>query len=106
VAYTDDLEAAISSKRDYWAGSLIPAMYSQRIYTPKRSERNGSVVGCDIIEQNTLISADPAEHIELANRYIDMGFTHLFFHCAGPDQMGFIKSCGGDVLPKIRRGRS
>jgi coenzyme F420-dependent glucose-6-phosphate dehydrogenase len=106
VAYTDDREAAISSRRGYWAGALIPAMYSQRIYTPKMSERNGSVVGSEIIEQKTLISADPAEHMELANRYIDMGFTHLFFHCAGPDQLEFIKSYGRDVLPKIRRGRS
>lgn len=51
VAYTDDKEAAVSIKNDCWAGSLAPALYSQRIYTPEMSEKNGSVVGKDTIEQ-------------------------------------------------------
>ncbi len=106
VAYTDDKKVAIDIKKDYWAGALVPAMYSQRIYTPKMSERNGSVVGSDTIEQKMLISANPEDHIELARKYIDLGFTNLFFHCAGPDQLQFIKSYGKDVLVKIRQGRS
>lgn len=105
VAYTDDKEAAISVKKDYWAGALVPAMYSQRIYTPKMSEKNGSVVGKDTIEQKTLISADPEEHVEFANKYIDLGFTNLIYHCAGPDQKKFIEGYGKDVLPKIRKSR-
>lgn len=103
VAFTDDKEAAIKSKKEYWAGSLVPAMFSQRIHTPRMSERNGSIAGSDIIEQKMLISADPQEHVELAKRYADMGFTHLLFHCAGPDQLQFIKKYGEEVLPKIRQ---
>ncbi len=104
VAFTDDHEAAIRSKKEYWAGSLVPAMYSQRIYTPEMSEKNGSIVGSDTIEQKTLISSDPQEHVELARRYVNMGFTHLLFHCTGPDQLQFIKKYGEEVLPKIRQG--
>ena len=56
-----------------------------------------------VIEQKMLISADPQEHVELAKRYADMGFTHLLFHCAGPDQLQSIKKYGEEVLPKIRQ---
>jgi coenzyme F420-dependent glucose-6-phosphate dehydrogenase len=102
VAYTDDREAVIDSMLRYWAGSFVPAVYSQNIYTAGMSAMNGAVVGRDTVEKRMLISSDPEEHVMLAKRYIDMGYTHLFFHFAGPDQMGFLKDYGREVLPKIR----
>ena len=33
-----------------------------------------------------------------------MGFTHLYYHYAGPDQKGFIERYGKHVLAKIREG--
>jgi hypothetical protein len=32
----------------------------------------------------------------------DLGFDHLIFHPAGPDQQAFIEGYGSDVLPKLR----
>jgi coenzyme F420-dependent glucose-6-phosphate dehydrogenase len=40
--------------------------------------------------------------VEHAAKYIDLGFTHLFFHSASPDQRGFIELFGQEVLPMIR----
>jgi coenzyme F420-dependent glucose-6-phosphate dehydrogenase len=36
VAYADNLDAAIASRLQYWAGTYVPAMFSQRLYTPRR----------------------------------------------------------------------
>jgi coenzyme F420-dependent glucose-6-phosphate dehydrogenase len=102
VAYTDDKEAAIAVYRRYWAGASVPAMYTQNIYTPRMSEENGRVVGTDTIENKLVISADPEAHIDLALRYIDLGFTDLYFHSAGPDQRAFLEGYGRHVLPAIR----
>jgi coenzyme F420-dependent glucose-6-phosphate dehydrogenase len=38
----------------------------------------------------------------MAQRYLDLGFDHLIFHSAGPDQRAFIEGYGRDVLPKLR----
>ncbi|HSE88772.1 MAG TPA: hypothetical protein VLJ79_21320 [Candidatus Binatia bacterium] len=49
------------------------------------------------------MSTDPKDHIDLARRYIDMGFDHLIFHSAGPDQRAFLEGYGRDVLPRLRQ---
>jgi coenzyme F420-dependent glucose-6-phosphate dehydrogenase len=106
VAYTDDEEMAIEYRKAYWAGTFVPALFTERIYTPTMSEENGRVVGSDRIRQSTCISADPADHIELARRYIGLGFDHLIFHSAGPDQRAFLEGYGRDVLPGLRQDPS
>jgi coenzyme F420-dependent glucose-6-phosphate dehydrogenase len=103
VAYTDDEKKAIEYRQAYWAGTFIPALFTERIYTPKMSEDNGKVVGADTVRQSVCISADPEIHIKFAQQYIDLGFDHLFFHSAGPDQSAFLEGYGRDVLPRLRQ---
>jgi coenzyme F420-dependent glucose-6-phosphate dehydrogenase len=103
VAYTADEAKAIECRRAYWAGTFVPALFTEKIYTPAMSEQNGSVVGSDTIREAACISANPEEHIKLAQRYIDLGFDHLIFHSAGPDQRAFIEEYGKNVLPRLRQ---
>lgn len=106
VSYTDDVEAALKPMREYWLGTLIHAMYNQNIYTPGMSAMNGAVVGDDTLKKGMCITTDPEEHAKFAQRYIDAGFTHLFFHTAGPDQVQFIREYGRKVLPIIRQNNA
>ena len=103
VDYADDEEEAIEARKAYWAGAAVPAMFTERLYTPEMSEQNGGVVGSDTIRKSTCISADADEHIRHAQKYIDLGFDHLIFHSAGPDQARFIEFYGRDVLPRLRQ---
>ena len=64
---------------------------------------NGKAVGTDTILQSSCFSSDPAEHVRFAQQYIDLGFTHLIFHSAGPDQQAFIEGYARDVLPRLRQ---
>lgn len=102
VAYTDDTDAAVDSFRDYWAGTMIHAMFDQNIYSPKMSEMNGAAVGRDSILKKMCVSTDPDVHVKFVQRYIDLGFTHIQFHCGGPSQLEFLEGYGRDVLPRIR----
>ena len=103
VAYTDHELKAIESRQAYWAGTYIPALFTERIYTPHMSEQNGKVVGSDTVKDSVCISADPEDHIRFTQEYIDLGFDHIIFHSAGPDQRAFIKSYGKHVLPELRQ---
>jgi coenzyme F420-dependent glucose-6-phosphate dehydrogenase len=78
VAYTDEAEKAIETRKAYWAGSSVPALFTERIYTPEMSEQNGKVVGADTIRQSACISANPEDHIKFARTYIDLGFDPDF----------------------------
>lgn len=101
VEFTADSKKAIEERKRYWAGTFVPALFTQKIYTPEMSEQNGSVVGADVIEQSVCISDDPEEHVKVARRYIDMGFDHLIFHAA-TDQRAFLENYGRHVLPRLR----
>jgi coenzyme F420-dependent glucose-6-phosphate dehydrogenase len=102
VDYTDNEEKAIECRRAYWAGTFVPALFTERIYTPEMSEQNGKPVGSDTIREAVCISADPEDHVKHAQKYVELGFDHLFFHSAGPDQRAFIEGYGREVLPRLR----
>lgn len=104
VAYTDDTEAAVGWFKKYWAGTFIPALFGQKIYTPAMSAKNGAAVGADTIQKKACISGKAEDHIKYAQQFIELGFTHLYFHSADPDQTSFLQAYGRDVLPKIRQG--
>lgn len=102
AAFTDDPAAVIAAAKEYWAGAFVPALFAERIYTPAMSAKNGQVVGADTIAQKTCISSDPRVHVDFARQYVDLGFTHLIYHCPGPDQRAFLQAYGREVLPRIR----
>ena len=102
VAFTDDIEEVIKYRKRFWAGASVPAVYNERIYSPEVIEKNGEVVGSDFLKKNMVISSNPEDHIELAQKYLDLGFTHLIFHFTGPDQEKFLREYGKEVLPLIR----
>lgn len=49
-----------------------------------------------------LISADPDVHRAEIQRYVDLGFTHLYLHNVGPNQREWLEVFGREVLPKVR----
>ena len=103
VSYANDERAALASLKAYWAGTFIPALFSERIYTPKVSAENGQAVGNDTMRATGCISNNPDAHVAFARQYIELGFTHLIFHSAGPDQDAFLRGYGADVLPQLRQ---
>jgi coenzyme F420-dependent glucose-6-phosphate dehydrogenase len=103
VAYTNDTQSAVQAFEKYWAGSFVPALFDQKIYTPQRSAENGKVVGTDTIKRMSLISGNADDHVKYAQQYIDAGFTDIIFHSPGPDQRAFIEHYGRDVLPRLRQ---
>ncbi len=102
VDFTNDVETAIQYQKKYWAGTFVPALFDQKIYTPKMSAENGEAVGSDTIKKAGCISANPDDHIKFIQQYIDLGFTHLIFHSSLPDQRAFLEAYGREVLPRLR----
>jgi coenzyme F420-dependent glucose-6-phosphate dehydrogenase len=86
----------------YWAGTFVPALFDQKIYTPKMSQDNGEVIGPDTIKKTSCVSANAEDHVKFIQQYIDLGFDHPIIHSAYPKQRDFIEKFGRDVLPQLR----
>ncbi len=102
VAYTEKIDAAIQEQIKYWAGTYVPAMFAQKIYTPAMSQENGEIVGPETIKKTGCFSSSSDDHIQFLQQYIELGFNILILHSPGPDQHAFIERYGRDILPKIR----
>ncbi len=101
VAFSEDIKAVTHEMKKYWAGTFIPALFDQKIYTPKMSEMNGAAVGMDTIQQSMCISRNPQDHIQYIKQYTNLGFTHIIVHSAGPNQLDFISNYGKEILPLL-----
>jgi coenzyme F420-dependent glucose-6-phosphate dehydrogenase len=102
VAYSTDIATAIQEQLTYWAGTYIPALFDQKIYTPKMSAENGEVIGTDTVKKTGCFSNNPKEQIEFLQHYIELGFDTIIVHSPGPDQQGFIENYARDILPHVR----
>ncbi|HEY5003532.1 MAG TPA: LLM class flavin-dependent oxidoreductase, partial [Ktedonobacteraceae bacterium] len=102
VAYTDNIDAAVQEQIKYWAGTYVPALFDQNIYTPAMSAENGEVVGPDTIKKTGCFSPNIEDHVKYVQQHLELGFTCPIFHTAGPDQKGFIENFARDVFPRLR----
>lgn len=102
VDYGVNVEEAISNFQEYWAGAAVPALFLNKIYTPEMSAENGKVVGPDTIRKQACMSENPEDHINFIKKYIDAGYTHLYFHSVASDQVAFLEAYGKDILPALK----
>lgn len=105
VEYTQDIESVLQDQQKYWAGAYVPALFDQKIYTPKMSQENGEVVGPDTLKKIACISSNAQDHVKFVQQYIDMGFNTIIFHSAASNQRAFIDDYARDVLPHLRETR-
>jgi coenzyme F420-dependent glucose-6-phosphate dehydrogenase len=103
VEYEQDLDAALQNHLKYWAGTYVPALFNQKIYSPEMSAENGEIVTPEAVKKSGCVSSNAEDHIKFARQYIDLGFDHLIFHSARQDQQAFLASYSRDVLGHLRQ---
>ena len=101
VSYDEDYEKALKTAR-FWAATLLPAMLKYEIFDPREIEEHGSFVGDRQIAQTRLIGTRPEEHVKHLEKYIKMGFQHMYIQSSGPDEIKTLRMYGKHVLPYIR----
>jgi coenzyme F420-dependent glucose-6-phosphate dehydrogenase len=102
VVYAKDRATGIREAR-WWNGNLVPDRDKFGIYDPRALQRFGDRITDEEIEKFWFISGDPDEHVAHAQRFIQAGFTQLFFHTPGSNQREFLDVYGQHVLPALRR---
>ncbi len=102
VAYGENIQDAIQEQLKYWAGTYVPALFDQKIYSPAMSQENGEVIGADVVKKTGCFSPNVGDHVKFVQQYIDLGFNVIFLHYPGPDQGAFLERYGRDILPKVR----
>jgi coenzyme F420-dependent glucose-6-phosphate dehydrogenase len=100
VSYDPDHSKAMEATK-VWAALALPGDVKMGVEDPREMERL-AVQAEPYAHRRWLVSADPDEHVEQINTYVDYGFDELVFHFPGEDQEAAVERYGRDILPRLR----
>jgi len=101
LAYDEDYEKALKAAR-FWAGASLPAMFKYPVTDPREVEEHGNMVGDEQVADAWAVGTNPEDYIKQAEKYIKMGFQHLYFVSGSPDEVKTIRMYGKTVIPYIK----
>lgn len=101
VSYDHDHDKAMADTKN-WAALALPPEQKSDVEDPIEMERLADALPVEQAASRWIVSTDPNEHIERIKPYLELGFTHLVFHCPGSDQERFLRLYGEEILPRLR----
>jgi G6PDH family F420-dependent oxidoreductase len=101
VCWGEDRDKALKNAAGWWPIVGLGGELSQELPLPRHFEAAADNVEPEDLDGKIAAGPDPEEHIDLINKYVDAGYTHIWAHQIGPDQDGFFNFYESQVLPKL-----
>jgi G6PDH family F420-dependent oxidoreductase len=95
-------EEALENAMTQWpnGGMKFP---KQDVRSPSDFEAMAALVRPQDFDGRMVISSDPDRHRAEIQRFIDVGFTRIYLHNVGRNQVEWLQEFGSFVLPKLTR---
>jgi alkanesulfonate monooxygenase SsuD/methylene tetrahydromethanopterin reductase-like flavin-dependent oxidoreductase (luciferase family) len=101
VSYAGSQEEAEEQAVREWPNGGMPFPKAD-IRNPEDFAAMANQVTVENFKNRVLMSADPDEHLEHIQHYVDLGFDEIYVHNVGRNQKEFIQTYGERVIPKLR----
>ena len=101
VCWGEDRAEALKNACEWWPIVGLGGELSQELPLPRHFEAAADNVEPEDLEGKVAAGNDPEEHLDMIQRYIDAGYTHVWVHQIGPDQEGFFRFYEREILPKL-----
>jgi len=69
--------------------------------TPALIEQAASLVAQEDVAKDIVCGPDPEKHLQKIQKFIDMGYDHIYIHQIGPHQEEFFQFYEKNILPKL-----
>lgn len=101
LSYAETKEAAQQGAYDQWKSNIFPNGMLTELRLPEQFDMAGDLVNVNEVDKMVNISADPTQHIDWLQQYIDLGFEQLSLHNVNLEHNRFIDDFGQKVLPAL-----
>ncbi len=91
VCYGRDEETCAKTVQQVWPNGAMPGQLAQDLPTWTHFEQVAQLVTVQDASDGIPCGPDVDAIVDLAGRYVDAGYDHLYFHQIGPDQHSFIE---------------
>jgi len=102
LSYAQDEEQALQGAYDQWRTNIFKSLVLSDLRLPKQFDAAAEFVKPEDMYESVRISAEPEQHIEWLQKYIELGFSELYLHNVNREQQGFIEAFGEKVLPALK----
>jgi coenzyme F420-dependent glucose-6-phosphate dehydrogenase len=103
VCWAENEAAARRTAYEWWPNTALKGNLNVDLATPQDFEKAVASLTEDDVAESVVCGPDPDRHIEAIQEYARAGYDHVYVHQVGPDQDGFFRFYGTEVLPEIRR---
>lgn len=102
LSYAADEEKALQGAYDQWRTNIFKSLVLSDLRYPKQFDAAAEFVKPEDMHEHVRISAEPEQHIEWLQKYVELGFSELYLHNVNREQQGFIEVFGEQVLPTLK----
>jgi coenzyme F420-dependent glucose-6-phosphate dehydrogenase len=99
VSYARSEDEARVNAFDQWRSNAVTASVAETLRLPEEFDEACVKVRPEDMDQHVRISADPKRHREWLQCDIAAGFTEIYVHNVGRNQIEFIEDFGRKVIP-------
>lgn len=86
---------------EWWPNTALKGNLTVDPPTPEDVERAVETVSEHDVAESVTCGPDPARHLEVIRECAGAGYDNIYVHQIGPDQEGFFRFYGTEILPKI-----
>lgn len=96
-------EQAVKDGWDQWRCCALDADQLADLATPEQFDEATAAVTLEAFDEGLCASTDAGDHIDWIRQYQAMGFSEIYLHNRGRNQLEFIDFFGREVLPALAR---
>jgi G6PDH family F420-dependent oxidoreductase len=102
VCWAADEKSAIKTVQEWWPNAGLGGELSQELPTPAHFEQAVKTVREEDLTEAVACGNDPKKHLEMIQKFVDLGVEQVYVHQIGPDQEGFFQFYQKHILPEFR----
>lgn len=102
MLWHEDESEAEKQAAELWPIVGMGGELSQELPLPRHFDQAADNVSAEDVRSKVACGPDPERHLEMINKYVDAGYTHIWMHQIGPDQEGFFRFYEKEILPALR----
>jgi coenzyme F420-dependent glucose-6-phosphate dehydrogenase len=98
VCWAESEADARRTAHEWWPNAGLPAPLLAELATPSEFAAAAELVTEDAVAEQVVVGPDPARYRDAIDRFVAAGFTTVYLHQIGPDQLGFLDFCRRALL--------
>jgi G6PDH family F420-dependent oxidoreductase len=101
VCWAESEDEAKRTALEWFPNIALGGELTQELPQPAHFEQAADLLSEDDMAEIVACGPDPERHVEMIQRFVDIGCDHVYFHQIGPDQAGFFDFYEREILPRF-----